>query len=63
MTYYGLKGSFSYGFNIYVYSQTCIKRSPLEQRKGGLLRQVLIIIVCIDFQPVKSCCRGLVNIF
>ena len=22
------------------YSQTCIKRSPLEQRKSGLLRQV-----------------------
>jgi len=22
------------------YSQTCIKRSPLEDRKGGLLRQV-----------------------
>jgi len=22
------------------YSQTCIKRSPLGQRKGGILRQV-----------------------
>jgi hypothetical protein len=25
---------------IYMYSQTCIKRSPLGQRKSGLLRQV-----------------------
>jgi hypothetical protein len=25
---------------IYIYSQTCIKRSPLEYRKSGLLRQV-----------------------
>jgi hypothetical protein len=25
---------------IYIYSQTCIKRSPLGQRKSGLLRQV-----------------------
>jgi len=24
----------------YIYSQTCIKRSPLGQRKNGLIRQV-----------------------
>jgi len=24
----------------YIYSQTCIKRSPFGQRKSGLLRQV-----------------------
>ena len=24
----------------YIYSQTCIKRSPLGQRKSGLIRQV-----------------------
>jgi len=26
--------------DIYIYSQTCIKRSPLRQRKSGLIRQV-----------------------
>jgi len=26
--------------HIYMYSQTCIKRSPLGQRKNGLIRQV-----------------------
>jgi len=25
---------------IYIYSQTCIKRSPLGPRKSGLIRQV-----------------------
>jgi len=25
---------------IAIYNQTCIKRSPLGQRKGGLIRQV-----------------------
>jgi hypothetical protein len=29
-----------YPFNIKIYSQTCIKRSPLGQEKSGLLRQV-----------------------
>jgi len=24
----------------FIYSKTCIKRSPLEQRKSGLIRQV-----------------------
>jgi len=26
-----------------IYSQTCIKRSPLGQRKSGLLRQVIVL--------------------
>ena len=35
----------SYGMSLYtayksIYSQTCIKRSPLGQRKSGLIRQV-----------------------
>ena len=26
--------------DVYIYWQTCVKRSPLGQRKGGLIRQV-----------------------
>ena len=32
--------SYTVGLNFRTYSQTCIKRSPLGQRKSGLIRQV-----------------------
>ena len=39
-TYVKLLNNLEKKCHLFMYSQTCIKRSPLGQRKSGLIRQV-----------------------
>jgi hypothetical protein len=41
-----------------MYSQTCIKRSPLGQRKGVLIRPVTSVLLIEKLIQVKPVLRG-----